>query len=91
MGHLTYGYKMNDRGRIVHKVFDIDDLLHGFGKKEGWVDSPDKVPGAKKAMETEASMKKATEHTTAPEPPMSKAVHGDYTPKRKPGRPRKNV
>ena len=88
MGYLLYGYKMNERGRVVHRTFDSDDLFHGFGKQEGWYDSPDKVPGAKKAQEAEAAVKQSTVNTIAIEPPMTKAVHGE---KRRPGRPRKNV
>jgi len=88
MGFLLYGYKMNERGRIVHKMFDSDELFHGHGKQEGWVDSPDKVPGAKKAQEAAAAAKQATAHTTSPEPPMTGRVHGE---KRGPGRPRKHA
>lgn len=88
MGHLLFGYKMNERGRVVHKLFDSDDLFHGFGKAEGWVDSPAKVPGSKEALAYEAAVKKSTEHTTGAEPPMTKAVHGE---KRGPGRPRKSA
>ncbi|MCW5615897.1 MAG: hypothetical protein KIT32_12320 [Rhodocyclaceae bacterium] len=87
MGHLTYGYKMNERGRIVHRLFDIDDLRHGDGKREGWYDSPDKVPGAKKAQIAEDARKAETAHTTAPEPSAKGPIHGE---KRRPGRPRKN-
>jgi hypothetical protein len=87
-GHLLYGYKLNERGRIVHKMFDSDDLLHGFGKQEGWVDSPDKVPGAKKALAAEAAVKAATANTVGMEPKVTGPVYGEV--KRKPGRPRKN-
>lgn len=86
MGWLLDGFKMNERGRIIHRKFDSDDLFHGFGKQDGWVDSPDKVPGAKKAMQAEAEAKAATANTVSAEPPMTKAIHGE---KRKPGRPRK--
>ena len=85
MGFLLYGYKMNERGRIVHKMFDSDELFNGHGKQEGWVDSPDKVPGAKKAQEAADSAKQATAHTTSPEPPMTARIHGE---KRKPGWPK---
>ena len=84
---LLYGYKLNDRGRVVHRTFDREDLLHGFGKREGWYDSPDKVPGATKAQEAEAAVKQSTATTVSMEPPMTKAIHGE---KRRPGRPRKN-
>lgn len=87
MSFLLYGYKMNERGRVVHKLFDSHDLLHGFGKSEGWVDSPSKVPGSKEAMAHEAAVKKSTEHTTGAEPARAPAVTGE---KRGPGRPRKN-
>lgn len=87
MGHLTWGYKMNDRGRIVHRTFDIEDLLYGFGKQEGWYDSPDKVPGAKKAQEAEAAVKAATANVIQPEPKVTGPIHGE---KRRSGRPRKN-
>jgi hypothetical protein len=86
MGHLTYGYRLNERGRMMHRLFDSDDLQHGEGQRLGYYDSPDKVPGFKKAQQAEDEAKKATAHTIAPEPPLSGMVHGE---KRKPGRPRK--
>jgi hypothetical protein len=67
---------------MVHRVFELRDLLHGHGKQEGWYDSPDKVPGSKKAMAAEAAVKAATAHTISPEPAGPA--------KRGPGRPRKN-
>lgn len=87
MSYLLYGYKMNERGRIVHRTFNSDDLFHGFGKAEGWVDSPDKVPGAKKAIQAETEAKAATAHVVSPEPKVTGPIHGE---KRRPGRPRKN-
>jgi hypothetical protein len=86
MSHLCYGYKMNERGRVVHRLFEHDDLMHGFARQEGWVDSPDKVPGAQKAMQAEAEAKAATAHTLGAEPRLNGPVHGE---KRRPGRPRR--
>jgi hypothetical protein len=87
MGHIVYGYKLNERGRVIHQRFDSDDLFHGNAKAQGWVDSPSKIPGAVQAMQAEAAAKKSTAHTKAPEPAMTGAVYGE---KRKPGRPRKS-
>lgn len=87
MGHLTYGYKLNERGRMIYRTFDSDALHHGYAKDEGWYDSPAKVPGSKEAMAAEAAAKAATAHTTAAEPARAPAPIGE---KRGPGRPRKN-
>jgi hypothetical protein len=89
MGHLLYGYKMGPRGRIVHRQFDSDELMTGHAKRDGWVDSPNKVPGYEKAEEARKDALAATAHTVSPEPPRIGTVHGDEV-KRKPGRPRKS-
>lgn len=89
MGHLLYGYKMGPRGRIIHRQFDSDELFNGHAGQTGWVDSPDKVPGHKKAEEARKEAVAATAHTIAPEPARFGPVHGEEV-KRKPGRPRKS-
>lgn len=86
MGHLTYGYRLNPRGRVEHRRFDSEDLAHGEAFRNGWVDSPDKVPGGIKAIQAEAEAKAVTAHTKSPEPALTGPVYGE---KRKPGRPRK--
>lgn len=91
MGYVMTGYRMGPRGKIEYRRFDSDDLLYGEAQRNGWVDSPDKVPGFAKAREAEEQAKAATAHTKAPEPKLTGEVYGDYVPKRKPGRPRKNV
>ena len=39
MGHILYGYRRNEQGRIEHRRFDSDHF------PDGWVDSPSKIDG----------------------------------------------
>jgi hypothetical protein len=89
MGHLTYGYRKNEQGRIEHRSFDIDSLLYGEAARNGWVDSPDKVPGAAKIQEAMAAERRATETQIAPEPKGPSEFHGEKRKGWPKGKPRK--
>lgn len=83
MGHLAYGYRLNHRGQIEHRRFDIDDLLYGEAARNGWKDSPDKVPGGPAAIAAEERKKEAAAKTTGREPRITGPMHGDYEPKKR--------
>lgn len=95
MGHILYGFRKNEQGRIESRLFD-SQVLFGEAARQGWVDSPDKLPGAEKMQAREAAEKAAALAKIAeaqakpPSLPVAPGTYGDYTPKRKPGRPRKN-
>ena len=38
---ILYGFKLDDRGRMMDRLFDLDKM------PPDWYDSPDKVPGVK--------------------------------------------
>lgn len=74
---VAFGYRMNDRGRVVHRLFDLHDLQHGEAARNGWLDSPDKVPGFAKAEADKASHLAAHARTTGREPKATGVVYGD--------------
>ena len=83
MGHLMYGYRRNERGRIEYRRFDSDDF------PVGWVDAPDKVapgvepppPPYRVSREPPRAVDPGDRGGNTPMPPM----------KRGPGRPRKGA
>jgi len=76
MGHLLYGYKRNEQGITIHRLFDSDLM------PEGWTDSPDKIPGANPVPPVAARPR----HEVSPEP-----MPAPVEIKRRRGRPRKQV
>jgi hypothetical protein len=81
---IAYGYRMNERGRVVHRYFDLHDLQHGEASRNGWVDSPDKVPGFAQSEVNKSSSLAAHAHTTGREPKPTGTVYGETEPVNKP-------
>lgn len=75
MGHLLPVYKRSDRGRVSHIIVDSESI------PDGWVDSPDKVPGNE-------PVRADTTTTVSPEPKPAPIYGEPATAKRGPGRSR---
>lgn len=75
MGILMPVFTRDPRGHVVQKLVDSEQI------PDGWVDSPDKVPGNGPAIEP-AAPRTGREPDPAP-------VFGEPVAKRGPGRPRK--
>lgn len=81
---MLWAFRKNEQGRMEHRYMDSGMLGNG------WYDSPSKVPGSQKIMAHEEAVKAETAGTVGERVRDLGQIHGDYTPKRKPGRPRKN-
>lgn len=83
MSGITYAYRMHPHmNKVQHVAIGLEELPRLL--REGWYDSPSKVPGAPEYVRDVAPL------SYSPEPPMTPASHGEKPLRRGPGRPPKS-